>query len=756
MILVQRLSSLAALAVVGFVVSGCASSGAVKAAEKGDYAALKQHLADEMKAGKISGGEARAVAHAVIGFEVRTTKGDDAPKRISELRGCAPQAEGILSDRTGQDDEAGALAAYLLVDEHLHRPGKWASKASSESPHWRAVGARALVDSSQGDRRRELFLDVFTLVRQGALRAAVEAADPQDLGALLEAVRVDPDEQARISAAKGVGKLGGADAVLALKDRWFSASEPVRSALVEAWGSKASFSTGGRDQLFWVAETTHGSPAISAAMALLRMGAEESVIGRSALLKAFESEPMPGRVMAINLADLGDALQREAVIKASEEGDPLVKVAALGRMTSLDDRRAKALEELGAIAATDGPARNAARTALAKARDRRVVELLAADTKDTEPGVRVWAASELASMKEFPHAAQVLADDDASVRVRAACAILAVPRLALLKPGGRAGYSQRMRFPGSIATAAVCIASLLSGTGCIKSTLLKGQLQSTREASSAADTLHDYEVARNASYAGLVQFEGLHKLAPNNEDGLFLLAKGWAGAAFAFMEDDWEVAEDVKDEGMAEYHKQRALAAYERSIQYGLELLSKRAEGFAEARKNEKSLKAWLEQHFLDKEDAANLLWVGYAWIARTNVGKDDPDLVTDLWVGVQLVEHSVKLDETYAYGNGLTILAAYHARTAQAEPEESRQYFEKAFALTQGRALLAKFNYAARYLCIKGDKAAYVKTLQEIVDAGDIFPEQRLQNVIAKRRAKRYLGKARMANAREECGFDN
>jgi hypothetical protein len=36
------------------------------------------------------------------------------------------------------------------------------------------------------------------------------------------------------------------------------------------------------------------------------------------------------------------------------------------------------------------------------------------------------------------------------------------------------------------------------------------------------------------------------------------------------------------------------------------------------------------------------------------------------------------------------------------------------------------------------------------VVDAPDALPEQRLQNTIAKRRARRYLGKSRMA----ACGF--
>lgn len=311
-----------------------------------------------------------------------------------------------------------------------------------------------------------------------------------------------------------------------------------------------------------------------------------------------------------------------------------------------------------------------------------------------------------------------------------------------------------MRFSGNFAGLLLGVLSLVGGTGCIKSTLLKGQIQSTRQAATAADTLHDYEVARHAAFAGLVQFEGMHKLAPSNEDALFLLMKGWVGASFGFIEDDLEIAEDMKDRDTAEYHKQRAIAGYERAIQYGSELLGRKASGFTEARRNADTLRAWLKEHFVDKEDAENLLWLGYAWIARTGVAKDDPAMVAELWVGVTLVERSVELDENYAYGNGMTILAAYHARTAQAELDQSKQLFDKAIALTGGRALLPKFNYAARYLCAKGDAEGYKKTLQEIVDAGDTMPEQRLQNAIAKRRARRYLGKARFADMREDCGF--
>ncbi len=304
----------------------------------------------------------------------------------------------------------------------------------------------------------------------------------------------------------------------------------------------------------------------------------------------------------------------------------------------------------------------------------------------------------------------------------------------------------------------VVLASLLalSNVGCIKKALLNGQIESTRKAAVAADTLHDFELARHAAFAGLVQFEGMHKLAPDNTDALFLLTKGYSGAAFAFMEDEWEIEDDLKHRDVAEYHRLRAVVTYERAIAYGQELLAKTGHpGFAEARKDDATLRKWLRDEFTTKADAQNLFWLGHAWLSRTNANKEDPDTVADLWVGVAVMERSVELDDQYNFGAGLTALASYHARTAQAEVAWSKELFDRAMAITSGRALITKFNYATKYLCAKADKAAYVQVLTEIVEAGDTLPESRLTNVIAKRKARRYLGKARMAEARENCGFD-
>lgn len=299
-----------------------------------------------------------------------------------------------------------------------------------------------------------------------------------------------------------------------------------------------------------------------------------------------------------------------------------------------------------------------------------------------------------------------------------------------------------------ISMVALCGLAALSTTGCIKQMLIDGQLQSTRNASPAINTLSDFEVARSSAFASLGTLEGLHRLSPENADGLFLLTKAWAGAGFSFIEDEWEVAEDAGDEELANYHRTRARGAYTRAVHYGIELLEQKADGFERARRNHETMTKWLAN--FDEDDIESLFWTGYAWIARANVSKDIPAMLDQLFVGVAMVERVVELDGTYSHGLPHVVLGAYHARTPMAELDEAKQHFEKALQINQGKLLVTKFQYARTYYCWKNDQENYEKLMKEILDAGDPLPSERLPNEISKRRAKRYLGQTRMEN----CGF--
>src|SRR5688572_19775613 len=142
-----------------------------------------------------------------------------------------------------------------------------------------------------------------------------------------------------------------------------------------------------------------------------------------------------------------------------------------------------------------------------------------------------------------------------------------------------------------------CLAAIaLLGTGCsLERVLLDGQLAATRKASKSFDTLNDLEVAKIGAGSSLVQLEGMHVLAPDQKDALFLLLQGYAGFSSAFVEDEWEQAYDRGDDDAEAFHAERAKKNYDRAIGYGTELLEMTAPGFVAAQKNRDTIKAYLQ-----------------------------------------------------------------------------------------------------------------------------------------------------------------
>jgi len=291
----------------------------------------------------------------------------------------------------------------------------------------------------------------------------------------------------------------------------------------------------------------------------------------------------------------------------------------------------------------------------------------------------------------------------------------------------------------------------LTTTGCLKKVLIDGQVSGTRDGADAVNTLHDFEVARSVARAGLGTLEGLYKLAPYNEDAMFLLVRSWAGASYGFTEDDYEMAMEGKDDQLTAYHKARTRAGFERAKFYGSLLLDQKAPGFKEAQRNYDTIKAYVKENFVHQDEAVDLLWSAFAWIGMVNIAKDDPAVVSELFVGVALAERSAELDEKLEHGMAHVLLGAYHARTAQSELGESKEHFDAAMKINGGKFLSTQLQYAARYYCAKSDRPNYEKMLNQVLAAGDPIPEARLQNLIAKRRARRYLDNKIF---QEDCGF--
>src|ERR1700734_3549039 len=98
------------------LLGGCASSPALSAARRGDFASLRADIAAKEKPGKLGNGEAADLASAVAEWEIARGPKDEQLARVRELRACARDADGLLASRMRSHDAAGAEAALARVE----------------------------------------------------------------------------------------------------------------------------------------------------------------------------------------------------------------------------------------------------------------------------------------------------------------------------------------------------------------------------------------------------------------------------------------------------------------------------------------------------------------------------------------------------------------------------------------------------------------------------------------------------------------
>lgn len=419
----------------------CGGTASLRAAEQGKMEGLAALVDGELTRGELGKGEAVKLARAVAAGDLGRAKGEAGVSTTKELGACVRALDEAFERRSQKEDEVAAAALLIRLEAGLAAPGeasKWLS-AIPDGPRaaFRKVAARALIQAGEGGRRRELFLDPYEEVRLGAFGAAAAAGDVLDTEPLLEAARLDPAVAGRTRAIHAAGTLGGERVVLALKDLWPQGDETIREAITAAWALPASFGAGGRRELAWVIETQKGAPALAAALALTRTGGEGSAAALGVVERSIAAGPAKDRLQAIGSAPLSAPTLREALLKAEDDPDEVVKLAAVSRHVEASaeeggataEERKKLGEKLTALAASETRrVALSARMSLARAGFREVLPLLEKDLKSSDAQVRRTAGIALAALGELPRAARLVADADAHVRTGVSCAILTADR----------------------------------------------------------------------------------------------------------------------------------------------------------------------------------------------------------------------------------------------------------------------------------------------------------------------------------------
>jgi hypothetical protein len=255
----------------------------------------------------------------------------------------------------------------------------------------------------------------------------------------------------------------------------------------------------------------------------------------------------------------------------------------------------------------------------------------------------------------------------------------------------------------------------------------------------------DYDLASRAIPATLKTIEGFW-IADPNDLLRGLLTEGYCQYGIGFVEDDWEVDLVNKDFDKAAYDEARATRMFLRCMNYALMSLGKKWQDglFGETDAVEKLVNG------ASSGQRTPLMWAAVGLGSMINHNKENVELVaqapTAKLMLLKVLEIDAKhppKDKVLAALPHLALGLLYTAGGTQlgGDAKLATEHFMKALEVTDGKFLLARVQYARKLAVMIQDRKLFhdelVKVLQ--TDPG-IWPEQRLANEIAHRRARRYL----------------
>ncbi len=246
--------------------------------------------------------------------------------------------------------------------------------------------------------------------------------------------------------------------------------------------------------------------------------------------------------------------------------------------------------------------------------------------------------------------------------------------------------------------------------------------------SSAILNQDDPETVEQGMPSYLLMIDGLIEGDPHNENMLAAGSKLYASYAAAFVKD---AGRAKRLSAKAREYGERALCAHD----VGLCGIWERP--FDEFAKSLGMLKA---------TDVPVLYASAEAWAGWIQANSSDWNAVAGLPRVKAAMARVAELDEGYEHGEAhvyLGVIATLLPPAMGGKPEEGRAHFERAIALSGGRDLMAKVEYARRYARMVYDRPLHDRLLNEVLAADAQSPGLTLANVLAKRQAKELLSTA-------------
>lgn len=275
--------------------------------------------------------------------------------------------------------------------------------------------------------------------------------------------------------------------------------------------------------------------------------------------------------------------------------------------------------------------------------------------------------------------------------------------------------------------AAVCLASTACGS--IDRYAVRTTASMLERGRKTALEEPDYQLGRDAVASQLKLIEAMLVTDPGNIALRRLVAEGFGGYAFLFVED----AEPERAKGLYLRGRDHALAALgEKSVFKGLK--DKSIEDL------EKALK-WAK-----KEDVPDLFWAGFGWGGFVNLSKDDSAALADLPKVVLLMKRVYELDPSFHFGGADLFFGVYYASRPPmlgGDTAKAKTHFEWAHKITRGHYLMTHVLNARWYAVATQDRELFKQLLTKVLESpAGVLPDARLTDEAAKKKAAQLLEK--------------
>jgi tetratricopeptide (TPR) repeat protein len=252
----------------------------------------------------------------------------------------------------------------------------------------------------------------------------------------------------------------------------------------------------------------------------------------------------------------------------------------------------------------------------------------------------------------------------------------------------------------------------------------------------------DPQLIKEAVPFSLKFMESILAATPRHTELLAALCKNFTEYTYAYVQCEADYIAD-SNYPQARELRIRAKKLYQRAYEYGLRGLETRHEHITQMIMTDP--KAAVAN--LNKDDADLLYWTGVAWMAAISIGKDDPELVSDVPQAEALIYKAEEVKPDYDNGSLQEFLITYEAGKPTlmgGDMKRVKAHYDKALELTKGMSAATYVNYAEAYDLKKQNREEFEENLNKALDIDvNKVKSLRLVNLIEQKRARWLLSRA-------------